>query len=196
MKNDRRFIKTENQIIAVFSILLNEKGFNHLTVKDIADRANINRATFYQHYTDKYQLIEACTDHFLHEANQLVQLMMAVDIRALSASDQLFPGLIELLSYYKDNRSLLLGLLESGENSSLYGRLMNGAQEHLQQILQDQFGGNVAYPMRYITAYLLSAHFNVMIEWLRGGTVESVEEIAELITHLTLHGAIRGLNLD
>lgn len=37
--------------------LITEKGFDAITVGDIAERAMINRATFYRHYLDKYDLV-------------------------------------------------------------------------------------------------------------------------------------------
>jgi len=35
-----------------------EKGFAALMVQDLADRAMVNRATFYRHYLDKYDLLD------------------------------------------------------------------------------------------------------------------------------------------
>ncbi|MDD9150622.1 TetR/AcrR family transcriptional regulator [Sporolactobacillus sp. CQH2019] len=196
MKHDRRFLKTEQQIIDVFITLLNEKGFNQLTVRDIANRADINRATFYQHYSDKYELIRTCEERLLRSADRLTQPMLEVDIRALYHSGRPLPGLETVLNYYKENRMLLLGLLESGEKPSVREKLMAGAQKHIECIAAKQFSGKLPYPMHYITAYLLSAHFSLMLEWLKNGTREPVEEIARLITRLTLFGTIHGLNLD
>jgi AcrR family transcriptional regulator len=35
------------------------KTFNEISVRDIAEAATVNRATFYDHYTDKYALLDA-----------------------------------------------------------------------------------------------------------------------------------------
>ena len=39
--------------------LLGSKAFDDISVQDIADAATVNRATFYDHYTDKFALLEA-----------------------------------------------------------------------------------------------------------------------------------------
>jgi AcrR family transcriptional regulator len=57
-KEDPRVTRTRNLILEAFLELLPEKGFQSLTVQAIADRANINRATFYAHFPDKYALLD------------------------------------------------------------------------------------------------------------------------------------------
>ncbi|MFT8871311.1 MAG: TetR family transcriptional regulator [Sporolactobacillus sp.] len=190
MKNDRRFCRTEERVTAAFAELLNEKGFSQLTVGDIAARADINRATFYQHYNDKYELLHACECRLLAAADERIRPMLTVDVRALYRSGALFPGSVELLRYYKAHARLILGLLENGEPFSFRTQMMNSGEAHLRELLDRQFAGYATYPLRYLAAYILSAHFSVVIEWLKNGAVESEGEIAALISRLTLHGAL------
>lgn len=55
---DIRVLRTKNLIIESFLALVKEKDFDSITVKDITERATINRATFYSHFPDKYILLE------------------------------------------------------------------------------------------------------------------------------------------
>ncbi len=55
---DPRVKRTRRLIQEAFQQLLAEKGFRAITVQDITERAEINRATFYAHYSDKYALLE------------------------------------------------------------------------------------------------------------------------------------------
>lgn len=57
-KLDPRVQRTRSLILQAFSELLAEKGFRALTVQAIAQRAGINRATFYAHFPDKYALLQ------------------------------------------------------------------------------------------------------------------------------------------
>src|SRR5215472_13091968 len=55
---DLRVWRTRKLVQAAFIGLVEERGFAAITVRDIAQRAMINRATFYRHYQDKYDLVE------------------------------------------------------------------------------------------------------------------------------------------
>lgn len=54
---DPRVVRTRQLIEQAFEALLTERGFQSLRVQDITERAGINRATFYAHFTDKYDLL-------------------------------------------------------------------------------------------------------------------------------------------
>lgn len=55
-KLDPRVRRTRKLLKQAFMDLMSEKGFDAMTVQDITERADINRATFYAHYTDKFEL--------------------------------------------------------------------------------------------------------------------------------------------
>lgn len=58
-KTDRRIVRTKKDIKETFISLLEEKGFEKISVSDLTEHANINRGTFYLHYQDKYDLLAA-----------------------------------------------------------------------------------------------------------------------------------------
>jgi len=55
---DLRVRRTRMMIQKAFTELLEEKGFQSITIQEIANRAMVNRATFYDHFADKYALLE------------------------------------------------------------------------------------------------------------------------------------------
>ncbi|MBX8943051.1 MULTISPECIES: TetR/AcrR family transcriptional regulator [Lysinibacillus] len=58
-KNDPRILRTRQLIVDAFISLTSEKDFNQITVRDIAEKATINRATFYAHFEDKFELLHS-----------------------------------------------------------------------------------------------------------------------------------------
>ncbi len=57
-KEDPRVIRTRRLLQQAFRELMLEKSFQAITVQDIAERATVNRVTFYAHFADKYALLE------------------------------------------------------------------------------------------------------------------------------------------
>ncbi len=62
-KLDPRVRRTRISILGAFSDLLAEKSFDAISVQNVTERAEINRATFYAHFEDKYALL----DHWVEE---------------------------------------------------------------------------------------------------------------------------------
>ncbi|MBA4536782.1 TetR/AcrR family transcriptional regulator [Bacillus aquiflavi] len=57
-KTDPRIIRTRKLIMDAFIQLSMKKDFKDITIKDITAKATVNRATFYYHFADKYDLLE------------------------------------------------------------------------------------------------------------------------------------------
>ncbi|KKK34443.1 hypothetical protein WQ57_23125 [Mesobacillus campisalis] len=58
-KVDPRITRTRRLLMDAFLKLTIKKDFKDITIKDITDEATVNRATFYSHFQDKYDLMDA-----------------------------------------------------------------------------------------------------------------------------------------
>ena len=56
-KKDRRVQRTNQLLRAALVSLIQEKGYENITVQNIIDRANVGRATFYAHFENKEDLL-------------------------------------------------------------------------------------------------------------------------------------------
>jgi AcrR family transcriptional regulator len=54
---DRRVQKTQDLLHAALASLIHEKAYDSISVKEILDRANVGRSTFYMHFVDKDELL-------------------------------------------------------------------------------------------------------------------------------------------
>lgn len=70
-KLDKRVIRTRKLLSDAFLELMRTKEFQQITVQDITDRADINRATFYAHFTDKYALFDHAIQNLYEEHLQV-----------------------------------------------------------------------------------------------------------------------------
>lgn len=64
---DPRIKRTRQLLQQAFMELMMEKSFQSITVQDIAERATVNRVTFYAHFEDKYALLEYTTREMIRQ---------------------------------------------------------------------------------------------------------------------------------
>ncbi len=66
-KTDRRVQRTRELLQKALIELVNERGYDALTIQDIVDRANVGRTTFYLHYSSKDDLFMSCHEAIVSE---------------------------------------------------------------------------------------------------------------------------------
>lgn len=71
-KVDRRVRKTKAQLRAGLARLMQKKSIKEITVKELVEEVDINRSTFYLHYTDIYQMLESIEAELMEEITHLV----------------------------------------------------------------------------------------------------------------------------
>lgn len=69
---DRRTKKTKQHLRNALASLIQETDFQSITVQDITNRADINRATFYSHYRDKYDFVDKIAEEILREFEDII----------------------------------------------------------------------------------------------------------------------------
>ena len=113
-QTDLRIRRTHKFLQEAMVELITEKGFDAITVGDIAERAMINRATFYRHYQDKYDLVAKI---FEETANQLVENMKPFH-KDTSQSDKQNPPevWVQLFEHVAEHARLYRAML--GKNGS------------------------------------------------------------------------------
>ena len=108
---DRRIRKTRRLLRECLTALLKEKKVQDITVREIADMADINRGTFYLHYKDVFDLMEQIENGLLKELEDMLNHHQAQDL--LSRPSLIFAELYPLVQDNADIVSILIG--ENGD---------------------------------------------------------------------------------
>ncbi len=128
-KTDRRTLKTRKAICDAFSELLAEKKLHKVTVQEIADKADVNRVTFYKHFLDVYDLYDKIEEEVLVELGLLI--LQLGELR----SEEFFSHLI---GYISDNKSIFKMIFSPNGTNLLrdkFGKMMDGL---FRQLLTEQ----------------------------------------------------------
>ncbi len=73
VKNNRRTKLTKMLLKNSLIELMNDKAVNHITIKELCEKADLNRSTFYLHYTDQYQLLSEIENDLLEDTIQYLR---------------------------------------------------------------------------------------------------------------------------
>lgn len=105
---DRRVRKTRGQLRQGLVRLMREKSIQDITVKELCEECDINRGTFYLHYTDVYQLLHSIEDELLVEFERVLDGLTAQSVLAAATPSPAMCSMFELLA---DNADMCLVLL-------------------------------------------------------------------------------------
>ena len=108
-KTDLRIIKTKRNLYEGFALLLAEKDYDSIKIKDICDKSLVNRSTFYDHYSSKKELLTSMIK------NRQSELTKNLDIKAMNTDNyrEIYMEYIKNLLNYIDkskevNKKILL----------------------------------------------------------------------------------------
>jgi AcrR family transcriptional regulator len=102
---DRRIIRTRQALQeAMGELILEKKDYSAITISDIARRGNIRRATFYDHYSSKEELLSAMIENSCLSLIEIFTVDMNPEELTLEKSEEI---LVTLFSYLSEHTSIV-----------------------------------------------------------------------------------------
>ena len=175
--NDRRVRKTERALRTALAELITKKELRHITVQELADRADVHRATFYLHYQDVYDLYEQTGREILSRLREIISEDTA------HSYELLFTRLID---YLYDNPELSRMLFAGGgETATLQAELYSQLEQKYIDIWRYEVPGIVITDeMHYIVSYHIQGFFSLVSSWIRQNFSAPKEDIIKLLRML------------
>lgn len=172
---DRRIEKTRQVIMNTFIDLLAEKGFDKLTVIDIAQRANINRGTFYLHYVDKFDLLDKCIETYIE-----LLLHYCANSADKNLSERAFHSVFE---YLEKNFSIYKLLLSNKGFGFFRSRLYSIIVQTVTEVNGIKTKNDIS--SNEVTTHFLASGFIGVLEWWINNSMPcSVQEVTEQLMFL------------
>jgi len=198
-REDRRIQRTRQLLQQAFLDVLQEKGktwtsfrevekcFAAMSIQEITERANVNRGTFYLHFTDKYMLANTVFHEWFHQ-----QLAGALppephwDRRTLRLLIQAVLNALEEKYHHQHQPSLVLApMVERAAHEELTELLLTW--------LKEARGGERRRreSLETIARVVSWAIFGTAIQWSQEEMTVSSEEMADVITQVVMEGVAR-----
>ena len=119
---DLRMIKTRRDIRnALLDLLDDNRSFESITGSQIARRANISRSTFYDHYSDKYALLNALFDEVREQLTRITEAYFSEE----GGTSYRLELANEILAYVLENARLFRLLLSGAVSLQRVGQLLD-----------------------------------------------------------------------
>ena len=179
-KDDRRVKYTKMVIKESFINLLEKKDLSRITVKEICEDADINRATFYSHYTDVYDLLKKIENELLENVNaQLSQLYeKGKKVNEVDLAERIF-------DYIKENAKLCRLLLSERGDISFQKKVMIIAYDKIINELTDN-NKISREDAEYVYSFAITGCIGIVQKWFNDNMKKSPRFMAEMVIRLTL----------
>lgn len=180
-KTDRRARKTKAQLRAGLAKLMQNKSIKEITVKELVEEVDINRSTFYLHYTDIYNMLEVLENELLGE------ILHAIDMHPVSPfSENSLPFIEDIFRILEENKDICSALLGPCGDIAFVHRIERLLADKSLAALRETFPGNIK-EVNYSFAFCLSGCVGLIKAWLREDDGESPERMAQLIFHFIMN---------
>jgi len=163
--------------------LLEKKEFEYITVKDICDKAGVNRSTFYLHYQNTSDLLEETIENSIKKLLDKYEDYKSFNLDKTYNKEDLYfftpKYVIPYLTFLKENKKLYLlankyqSLFKTKSTiSKMYNLLFSPLMEKFDIPEKNR---------TYIIKFFMAGINAIVVAWLEKGCKESIEDISNLI---------------
>ncbi len=201
---DPRAMRTRQNLREGLMETVVKKPFREITINDIATSAGVNRATFYLHYEDKYDLLNDTANTLVKEIRGEVENDLGFDPTQMP---HLKPFAFHqdrmtiLLHHFKKHREFYLAVMgKNGGESIFFNLFRNGASEWIKSTMRAFLHSqNKEVDEDFIdmmVRFQSAGNFDVIMWWLEHDTHVPIDVMAERMARVTLPPLFRLIQGD
>jgi len=185
---DLRVRRTRKLLQRPLLELVAEKGFADVTVRDITERAMVNRSTFYRHYLDKYELLS----QYLEEVSELLDSQTGESSLADEPNqlpDQPPAGLVRILKHVQANADFYRVMLGRKGDPAFCVQIF---RQFIEKGFRHMLPGKAAQsdpsrpPIDLSVSYVLHAGIGAIVWWLENDQPWTPEQVAVWLNRLSM----------
>lgn len=179
-KMDRRIQYTRNILGQTLITLLHTRPIEKISITELCKLADINRATFYQHYHSPYEL--------LHEIQDTFYQSFKADMEKLILKENNTSVLLVLVTKIKDNKELCKVLFSEAGERSFQNKILGIVREDLIARWEKKHGRVMKMHAPLVFKFITTGSIGIVQEWLQHDCKQSPPEITQLLSVLCQQG--------
>lgn len=184
-RSESKYFATAARMDEAFLELLEKKDFTYITVKEICEKAGVNRSTFYLHYETVSDLLAESARYIITQfveamPHDTAEFMLQIQTRPLEELYLITPEyLTPYLNYIKKHRRIFRTTLDQ---TSVLG--MNDAYLSLNRHVFMPILNRYQVPLsnqKYMMPFYINGIMGIVNEWLKEDCEDSIERIISVI---------------
>lgn len=174
---DRRTRRTREKLRQALARLLFQKELSHITVREVTELADINRSTFYLHYTDLHDLYQKTEDSVVQEITAIIDAYPRKP-----GTPSLMSVVSSVFDYVAQNVQVCTALLRTNDTAFIM-RIVDANRPQTEEQWRALMGG-CTMPRDYFYSFLTAGCVGLVRTWFDNGLKESPAQIAALADRL------------
>ncbi|MDF2587175.1 MAG: TetR/AcrR family transcriptional regulator [Anaerocolumna sp.] len=170
VKIDRRVKLTILILQETLIECMQENHISKISVKQLCEKADINRSTFYAHFQDQYDLLNYTCNEAIENVKKHLGKQQFSDKKPISHQT-----LTRILEYAKENADLFKALLSENCDLDIQRKIMNEVMVYYPYAEYDERTSN------YLSAFGLFGCISILQIWFKDGMPESPSKLSEII---------------
>lgn len=177
---DRRVLRTRRSLYEALITLTVQKGFAAVTVSDLTETAGVNRATFYRHFQDKFDLL----DQYAKEVYRLLDASaQPLPWSASGSPEEAEAGLVRMFEHIRSYAPFYRVMLGRKGDPGFAGIMQSFIQMRVAQAIPEALRERPATQL--VLSYIASGSVGVTRWWLEHDMSLSSTELAAISIRLT-----------
>ncbi len=172
-KNKEVSFQTRQNLIDAFWELYCEKRIEKITVREISTKAGYNRSTFYEYFTDVYDVLDQIEESLLPNIEDMPPLLS-------SMTDTSVP-IDSFIKLYSSSSKYYTVLLGDNGDPAFAGKIKNGIKAKLLAQLKAR---ESSIEIDYTLEYMLSAMIGILTYWFKNNENIPKEKLINLMYEL------------
>ena len=186
-RSESKYFATAIRMDEAFLKLIEKKDFAYITVKEICEKAGVNRSTFYLHYETINNLLEESAQYIIDQFVRSMPCDTADFLEKLQGRplEELYlitpEYLTPYLTYIKKHRFIFKATVERASTLR-----MDAAYQNLNRHVLTPILNRFQVPtedQKYIMQFHISGLMAIINEWLEDDCKDSIAHIASVIQH-------------
>lgn len=162
-KIDKRILKTKKNLYEGLLEVMKNKEFEEIKVSDICEKALTNRSTFYDHFSDKYELLTSLIEDLKKELKDTLEN----NIKQTTSLKEYYMMIIKiLLNHISSNIDIYNSILKKNNNSIVMDMMYETIYKDIEKEIE-KYEKNNSIPAEIITKFYVTAVSNICLDFIR-----------------------------